>query len=212
MNLLKLLKRRYFSWIKEKQTDGSARYGIVLVILYPLNYYIMKRIFVIRLSLLLVVALLASPFAWAQETKAEKKAEKLAEVKALIESQNYVFNAQNAFPIGGRMRNITSNYDLTVTKDSVVSYLPYFGRAYTADYNATRSPLDFKTKSFNYNVAPGKKDGWSVTIEPKDNKSVQKMYLTVSSEGYASLQITSNDRTAISFNGYISAVPKKRKK
>lgn len=110
------------------------------------------------------------------------------------------------------MRNITSNYDLTITQDSVISYLPYFGRAFTADYNVTKSPLDFISTNFDYNVAPGKKDGWTVTIKPKDNKSVQTMYLTVSSEGYASLQVTSIDRTGISFNGYVSSIPQKRAK
>lgn len=175
----------------------------------------MKRFFVIRLSLLLVAGLLSAPLLFAQETRPEKrsdkKAEKAAEVKALIDSHYYLFNAQTAFPIGGRMRNITSNYDLVVKKDSVVSYLPYFGRAYTAEYNVTRSPLDFTSTSFDYTVTPGKKDGWAITIKPKDNKSVQTMYLTVSSEGYATLQVTSNDRTAISFNGTLQAIPPKRR-
>ncbi|RFS21984.1 DUF4251 domain-containing protein [Chitinophaga silvatica] len=172
----------------------------------------MKRFIAIKLSLLLVAGLLAAPLLHAQNTKAEKKAEKLAAVKSLIDSQNFVFNAQNAFPVGGRMRNITSNYDLTITKDSVISFLPYFGRAFTADYNVTKSPLDFVSTSFEYSVAPGKKDGWAVTIKPKDNKSVQTMYLTVSSEGYASLQVTSIDRTSISFNGDISSIPDRHSK
>lgn len=175
----------------------------------------MKRFFAIRLSLLLVAGLLSAPLLFAQETKSqkrsEKKAEKAAEIKALIDSHYYLFNAQTASPIGGRLRNITSNYDLVVKQDSVISFLPYFGRAFTADYNATRSPLDFTSTSFDYSVTPGKKDGWTVTIKPKDNKSVQTMYLTVSSEGYATLQVTSNDRTAISFNGVLQAIPPKRR-
>jgi len=162
--------------------------------------------------MLLAVAAIPSASLFAQETKAQKKAEKAAQIKSLIESKNYVFVAQNAFPMGGRMRNITPDYNLTVSADSVVSYLPFFGRAYTADYGATRSPLDFKTKSFDYSANPGKKDGWDISIKPKDKRSVQSMNLTVSSEGYASLQVTSTDRSAISFNGYVTERKEKKKK
>ena len=38
------------------------------------------------------------------------------------------------------------------------------------------------------------------------------MNLTVSSEGYASLQVTSNDRSAMSFNGYITERKVKKSK
>ena len=162
--------------------------------------------------MLLLLGACMSTSIFAQDTKADKKAEKTAKIKSLIDSRNYVFVAQNAYPMSGRMRNLTSDYNVAVSADSVVSYLPFFGRAYTADYGASRSPLDFKTKSFDYTADPGKKDGWSITIKPKDHKSVQSMNLTVSSEGYASLQVTSNDRSAISFNGYITERKVKKKK
>lgn len=172
----------------------------------------MKRFFVLKTILFLTLAVITSTGLFAQETKAQKKQDKAAQIKSLIDSRNYVFVAQNAFPMGGRMRNITPDYNLTVSADSVVSYLPFFGRAYTStDYGASKSPLDFKTKSFDYDAKPGKKDGWSITIKPKDNKGVQSMNLTVSSEGYASLQVTSTDRSAMSFNGYITERKVKKK-
>jgi len=172
----------------------------------------MKRFFFFKTFLLLTLAVVTSTGLYAQETKAQKKADKIAQIKSLMDAQNYVFVAQNAFPMGGRMRSITPDYNLTVSKDSIVSYLPFFGRAYTADYGASKSPLDFKTLSFDYSAQPGKKDGWSVIIKPKDKKSVQSMNLTVSSEGYASLQVTSNDRSAMSFNGYITERKVKKSK
>jgi hypothetical protein len=172
----------------------------------------MKSIFFLKTLFLLTLAVISNTGLFAQETKAQKKADKIAQIKSLIDAQNYVFVAQNAFPMGGRMRSITPDYNVTVSTDSIVSYLPFFGRAYTADYGATKSPLDFKTKSFDYSAKPGKKDGWNVTIKPKDNRGVQSMNLTVSSEGYASLQVTSTDRSAMSFNGYITERKVKKSK
>jgi len=126
-------------------------------------------------------------------------------VKEAVESKNYVFKAQNAMPMTGRTRNLTSDYDLRVSPGSVVSYLPYFGRAYQATIGSTNSPLDFTSKDFEYTTTPGKKDGWTVTIKPKDYKEVQVMTLSISSEGYATLQVTSTNRQAISFNGVVGA-------
>ncbi|HEY8959295.1 DUF4251 domain-containing protein [Chitinophaga sp.] len=172
----------------------------------------MKKFFVLKTTMLLLLGAVISASLFAQGTKAQQKADKIARIKSLIEAQNYVFVAQNALPMSGRMRNLTSEYNVIVGADSVISYLPYFGRAYTsADYGATKSPLDFKTKSFDYNVTPGKKDGWNITIKPKDHRSVQSFNLSVSSEGYASLQVTSSDRSPISFNGYVTERKVKKK-
>jgi hypothetical protein len=126
-------------------------------------------------------------------------------VKDLVESQDYVFKAQTALPMSGRTRNLTTDYDLQVSKASVVSYLPYFGRAYVAPMDATKSALDFTSNDFSYTTTPGKKEGWTVTIKPKDYKEVQQMTLSISSDGYATLQVTSTNRQAISFNGVIAA-------
>lgn len=145
-------------------------------------------------SLLLIVALGLGIAAGAQSKN----------TKALVEGRNFVFKAQTALPLSGRTRNLTSDYDLKVTKDKVVSYLPYFGRAYQAPIDPGKAPLDFTTREFSYTSVPGKKGGWTVTIKPKDYADVQQLVLNISSDGYASLQVLSTNRQAISFNGVIA--------
>jgi len=125
-------------------------------------------------------------------------------VKEAVESKNYVFTAQTALPMSGRARNLTSEYDLRVSPGTVISYLPYYGRAYQATIGSTGSPLDYTSKDFEYTITPGRKDGWTVTIKPKDYREVQSMTLSISSEGYATLQVTSTNRQAISFNGVVA--------
>ena len=130
-------------------------------------------------------------------------------VKALVDSQNYVFKPQTALPLRGRVRTLTSDYDLRISKSAVVSYLPYYGEAYVAPMDPTKNGLDFTTKNFSYTSTPGKKDGWMVTIKPNDYKDVQQMTLNISSDGYATLQVISLNRQAISYNGVITGPPKK---
>ena len=155
---------------------------------------------------LILALLLVTPFvSFAQSKTEDKKAAKLAAIKNMVESQSYVFKAQTVLPMSGPTRQLTTDYDVKITKQSVISYLPYFGRAYSAPMDPTKGGIQFTSKDFDSTLTPGKKDGWSVLIKPKDFRDVQQMTLTISSTGYASLQVTSINRQPISFNGTIVA-------
>ena len=122
---------------------------------------------------------------------------------ALIAAQDYRFIAQSANPMGGATKHLTAGYDLSVSKDSVVAYLPYYGRAYTAPVDPTKGGVQFTSTQFDYKVDTTKKGGWEITIKPKDNRDINQINLSVSSAGYASLRITSVSRQAISYNGEV---------
>ncbi|MDO6430720.1 DUF4251 domain-containing protein [Flavitalea sp. BT771] len=147
----------------------------------------------------------------AQDTKQDKKAAKAAAIKSLVDSQTFVFAAQTALPMSGRTRQLTSDYDLRVTKSSVISYLPYFGRAYQAPLDPSKGGIQFTSKDFEYTATPGKKGGWTILVKPRDYRDVQQMTLSISDDGYGTLQVISTNRQPISFNGYIRA-PSKGKK
>jgi hypothetical protein len=131
---------------------------------------------------------------------------KAAAMKNLIDSGVYVFRAQSVMPMTGRVRQLTTDdYTLKITKEKITSDLPYFGQAYTAPMDPTKAGIQFTSKDFSYTMTPRKKGGWDVLIKPKDYKDVQQMTMTISSAGYASLQVISNSRQAISFNGIVAA-------
>lgn len=79
-----------------------------------------------------------------------KKTLQAAEVKNMADSQNFVFVPETLLPLRGRQRHLTPDYQLRVTKDSVISYLPYFGRAYTAPIDPTNINFDFTSTKFDY--------------------------------------------------------------
>ncbi|GEP97163.1 DUF4251 domain-containing protein [Chitinophaga cymbidii] len=125
-------------------------------------------------------------------------------VSRLIADRKYVFQAQTVFPMRGRSRQITGDgYDVYVSKDTVISYLPYFGRAYNAPMDPSQGGIQFTSTNFEYKEENGKDGGWNITIKPNDARDVQQFYLTVSKDGYASLQVTSTNRQPISFNGVV---------
>lgn len=157
----------------------------------------------IHIALLLVVCILSTtPFSVAQQPT--KKEVKRAEIKNSIDAQLYVFHAQQANSLDGGTRQLTSEYDMQVKPDSISTYLPYFGRAYQAPIYPTDGGIKIVTQKFSYQKTVRKKGGWEITIKPTEQMDVQQLFLTVSPDGYATLQVVSINRQPISFYGYIS--------
>jgi Domain of unknown function (DUF4251) len=159
----------------------------------------MKSLYILGLGLLAMFAITACSSSAQLQDGGDKN------IANLIDSKNYVFVAQSVTPTGGRFRSLTTEYDLSVLGDSVVAYLPYFGRAYTAPIDPTQGGIQFTSTNFEYIQTPRKKGGWTISIKPKDAQDVRELTLTASTSGSASLQVISNNRQAISYNGYIQA-------
>ena len=155
---------------------------------------------------LLMIAFACTNIAEAQNTKKEKAARQEQEIKNLIDSQKFVFKAQTVYPLGGRSRQLTTDYDLRVTKESIVSYLPYFGRAYSATPGSSSGGIDFTSKDFEYTASEAKKGGWNIVIKPKDTQVARELRLTAYKNGTANLQVSSNDKQSISYSGYITGI------
>jgi hypothetical protein len=140
----------------------------------------------------------------ANAQKPSKKELKKAAIRNDIESKRYTFIANNAIPMGGSSRQLTSEYDLKITPDSVISFLPYFGVAhFDVPYGSTDLGIKFTSTKFDYKATQNKKGGWQIIIKPKDVKNLQSMILYISSDGYGSLAVNSINRDNISFDGYL---------
>ena len=124
-------------------------------------------------------------------------------IQQAIETKNFIFKASSATPQRGRMRQLTSEYDLIVRPDTVVSFLPYFGRAFTAPINPSEGGIKFTATDFAYSVNKKKKRSWEIKITPKGVPDVTDLYLTVFDNGNASLRVNSTNRTTISFDGFV---------
>ena len=125
-----------------------------------------------------------------------------ASAKELIESKNFVFRAESMMPMRGGVIHLTSSYDLQVSQDTVVAFLPYFGRAYTAPLQPGEGPLRFTSTDFSYEIRERRKR-WDIAIKTKDLQYGEQLLLKVFDNGSAQLQVISNNRQPVSFNGYI---------
>lgn len=153
---------------------------------------------------------------------AEAQSDKAATAR-IVDEQHYVFIASSAIPLnasaisevmmkipgstgGGNINLSGDNYDIKVTKDSIVAYLPYYGRSYVAPIYPEDSGIKFTSKKFEYKNTKSKRGGWEVIIKTNDVKDNVSMRLSISQNGYATLNVTSNNKQSISYNGYLSGI------
>jgi len=146
---------------------------------------------------------------FAQETskkalREQRKTEKQQLIESLINSNDFVFEALQVLPQRGKMIILTgSSYTLKFHNDTIESYLPFFGRAYSVDYGGDGG-IKFKGKPDDYKVVTQKAGkGWEINASVKAPKDYYKLYLSVSPDGGATLVIDSNQRSSISYRGDI---------
>lgn len=126
-----------------------------------------------------------------------------ATLKSLLSQKTFVFKAQSAWPLQGTVVQLNAGFDVKLLSDSINTYLPYFGRSFVATYSNGGGGINFATSKFDYKLKEKAKGGWEIVIKPTDTKDVNELIYSVSTNGYATLQVTSTTRQAISFYGVI---------
>lgn len=140
-----------------------------------------------------------------QNSKADKKAKQEQAVKGKIDSVKYTFIAQWMNPLGGRQVFLTpaNSYDIKIRKDSVIAFLPYFGRVYmAAPVAGDDGGIKFTSTKFEYKITP-KKDRWQVIINFKDTRKARRLTMDIFKNGTATANIISDTRDPVYFQGNI---------
>ena len=161
------------------------------------KYQPLLYIFLISISILMVKC---------SSTKSATNNLEKGEIEKMIDDHSFIFVAERMDPLRGRSRILTSSYDVRVNNDSLVSYLPYFGRAYTAPIDPTNIGTQFTSTNFTYQVNEVKNNQWRISIVPKDVQSIQELIFTIFDNGNTSLNVTSTSRDQISYSGYLKKI------
>lgn len=136
------------------------------------------------------------------KTVAEKEQDALL-IKGKVESFDFRFNARIALA-DGRTKYLNHSYNLTVSKDSVIAFLPFYGRMYSPPMDPSEIGIKFISTDFEYKVTVGKRPGtWSVFIKTTDTDRSISLWLNVSDNGTAQLSVTDPNRSPVSFEGTI---------
>ena len=153
-----------------------------------------KQIFMLLLALLVGIPTLSA------QSKKEKKEQKKEAVKKLIESENYKIDVNAAMPMRGRSIPLTSSYSLEIRNDSVISYLPYYGRAYSIPYGGGDG-LNFKAVLKEYSMEMDKKGNAVIEFIARNPEDRYEYRVKVFPNGSASIDVNMQNRQSISFQG-----------
>ena len=147
-------------------------------------------------SLLLITAM-SMPTLSAQ-TKKEKKELKKQAVEKLVTSGKYKINVNRA--ARGRSVTLTSPYSVEIRNDSVISYLPYYGRAYSIPYGGGEG-LNFKAPLTDYKLEWDKKETAKIKFSARSEEDKFDFSIDVFSNGSSTIFVNMQNRQSISFQG-----------
>jgi hypothetical protein len=120
----------------------------------------------------------------------------------LIEDKSFVFIPQSAIPMRGGLISLTSSFDVKVSGDSVVTYLPYYGVVHSAIFPGEETGIKFISTLHKYEMKKTK-NGWNVLIKPKDIGHNIELNFNISKSGRVMLRVYDYRRDPITFHGYL---------
>ncbi len=159
---------------------------------------IQKQIWVLLLAI--VLAGITSLSAQEKKNKQEQKEET---VNQLIASKKYKIEVSTAMPMQGRTIPLTSPYSLEIKNDSVFSYLPYYGRAYSIPYGGGQG-LNFKAPLESYTLTLDKKGNYNIQFSARTSEDRYEFRTKVFTNGASSIDVTMQNRQGITFSGELN--------
>lgn len=165
----------------------------------------MKRNKCIWLSCMMVI-LSALFFTLTAQNKQEKKKEKIDAIKELIESGHYKIEVSRAYPQKGNSVYLTSPYSLEIRNDSVISQLPFYGRAYSIPYGGGdglmfKAPLDEYDVKYN-----AKKKNYQIKLKATTREDTFQFTVDIYSNGSSRINANMRNRGPISYSGELDSL------
>ena len=136
------------------------------------------------------------------EERAARAAEQAAKVKTALTERNYKISVDRMYPMKGSSKNVSYGYSVEVRNDSLISYLPYFGRAYSVPYGGGKG-LNFSERIGSYEEALLKNGKHHIEIGVTNEEDTYLYTIDVFDNGNSTIAVQSRQREPISYAGRI---------
>lgn len=132
--------------------------------------------------------------------KARRRAETATTIDSMIDARNFKINVSMMNALRGYTRPVTPEFYLRVSGDSLFSYLPYLGRAYSVPYGGGKG-LNFDSTIDGFDVKR-KKDGCtSIVLTTRNEEDSYKYRINIFDNGHVDISVIPQRRDQISFEG-----------
>ncbi|MCK5816094.1 MAG: DUF4251 domain-containing protein [Flavobacteriaceae bacterium] len=146
-----------------------------------------------------------------KELKKQKQEEGYLEIKKMVESGQFVFEADWATAQKGQQRNINGEeYKLTIKDDHAKAYFPFYGRAYSVPHGGSGG-IEFDNSEIDYEIKHNDKKN-KITIEFKARHESESLdiYISIFSNGNSDVRILSSNRDSMTYRGTTKEIPPKK--
>src|SRR5574344_848845 len=118
--------------------------------------------FILTLSLSLIISLnLYSQSK--KELREAREAAVAAKVDSIIKAQHLTIEIDRISPMSGRSFSSLDGYTLTINKDTVKTYLPYFGKVTSPSFSSSSDiSIDIDESPIDIQIKKNKKDRYSL--------------------------------------------------
>ena len=151
---------------------------------------------------LMAVAVLMACNTMTSAERAEQRMKVAQQIEQMLAEKHYTVDVKMMYPRGGRAENVTSNYSLEIKGDTLVSYLPYFGRAYNVPYGGGKG-LNFSAPVSSYEMKKEKNGKTYIMMRADNGEDVIDYQLEIFDNGQTTIDVTAREREPISYSGEI---------
>lgn len=123
-------------------------------------------------------------------------------VTIMLEKRMFKMDFARAYPTAGPSFSLTYPYFVSVIRDRVESFLPYFGRAYSIPYGGGEG-LRFEAPITNYRMTDGKKGKRIVTFDARTTEDNYQFRIEIYPTGETYLTVNASQKQSMSFSGTI---------
>ncbi len=135
-------------------------------------------------------------------SRKERKEAERVKVERMLADTVYIVDVTTAVPMGWKNIHLSADYRLSVNGNRVVSYLPYFGRAYSLPYGGGEG-LTFEGETADYRMVQGKRGMKDIGFTVRTREDSFEFHIDISPDGDVSMTVLSNNRQPISFSGHL---------
>ena len=133
-------------------------------------------------------------------TKVERFEQDAQLIQAALNEHKFTVEVDHVYPSRFPAQHLDYGYEITVRNDSLISYLPYFGRAYSLPYGGGKG-LNFKARISQYQTKRNKKDLTRIDLTAQNEEDIYQYQVEIFDNGSADIQVLSRQRESIRFTG-----------
>lgn len=125
---------------------------------------------------------------------------KAAAVQTQIDNRDFTIIVDRIIPNKVRSVSFTHPYELRIKGDSVFSYLPYIGEAYTPIFGRTAG-LVFDAPVTDFKVAEGRRGSTEITFSARTSEDRFEYRIIVFPNGASSIYVYPDRKESVGFEG-----------